>query len=113
MTKFISTITVAVALAAGNLFAASDYIIQITEKDGTVREIPATALEKVTFEVATKTIDISSSNSSLSIEDTAAGEKISATRYSLSAEDANKLVQNFNTKKTNKNKKFKKFNKGV
>lgn len=107
MTKFISTTTVAVALTAGNLFAASDYIIQITEKDGTVHEIPASALEKVTFEVATKTIDISSSNSNLSIEDTAAGEQIKATRYSLSAEDAERMLQSNNTPKTNKNKKHK------
>lgn len=107
MTKFINTFMVAVALTAGNLFAANDYIIQITEKDGTVHEIPASALEKVTFEVATKTIDISSSSSSLSVEDTAAGEKIKATRYSLSAEDAEKMMQSLNTKKTGKSNKRK------
>lgn len=95
MNKFITTITVAVALTAGNLFAASDYIIQIKEKDGTVREIPATALDKVTFEVAKKTVDISDSNKSL--EDTIGSEKISATKISVSSKEAEKIIQEHDT----------------
>lgn len=98
MTKIITTFAVAIALNAGTLFAAEDYIIQIIEKDGSVYEIPATALEKVTFETETPTVNISDSSialedSNLSQKDTSVDERISATKYTLSNEDAEKLIK--------------------
>lgn len=87
------------AVSASSLFATTDYVIQITEKDGTVRDIPVSSLEKVTFEPATPTLELDDAQKIM--EKKLQGETIKATQYKLSAEDAEKLLQQYNAKSVN------------
>lgn len=72
MNKIIAFIATAAAISVSNLFAATDYVIQITEKDGTVREIPVSNLEK-----------------------------IHATQYRIPAKTAEKMVKEYHAKGNN------------
>lgn len=94
--KTINSFIIAAAISASNLFAANDYIIQITEKDGTVREIPVSTLEKVTFETASTTIEVN--DPFKAIEDKLGDEKIHATQIKVPSKVAEKMVKEYNEK---------------
>ncbi len=96
MNKFVTSIAIAAAISASNLFAANDYIIQITEKDGTVREIPVSTLEKVTFETASTTIEVN--DPIKAIEDKLGDEKIHATQIKVPSKVAEKMVKEYHKK---------------
>lgn len=96
MNKFVTSIATAAAISASNLFAANDYIIQITEKDGTVREIPVSTLEKVTFETASTTIEVN--DPIKAIEDKLGDEKIHATQIKVPSKVAEKMVKEYHKK---------------
>lgn len=96
MKKIINAIAIAAALSATNLFAANDYVIQITEKDGTVREIPVSTLEKVTFETASTTIEVN--DPIKAIEDKLGDEKIHATQIKVPSKVAEKMVKEYHKK---------------
>lgn len=97
MKNFFKIIVITAALTASNIFAATDYIIQITEKDGTVREIPVSALDKITFETASSTIEIDEPFQAM--ENRFKDEKIHATQTKVPAKVAEKMLKEYNKKR--------------
>lgn len=89
-------IAIAATLCAINLFAANDYIIQITEKDGTTREIPISALGKVSFETVKPAINFD--HTEKAVDAKLEGERIKATQYRLSTRDAEKMILQYHEK---------------
>lgn len=96
MKKTIIPIAIAATLCATNLFAANDYIIQITEKDGTVREIPVSTLDKVSFETVKPAINFDLTEKAVDAK--LEGERIKATQYRLSTKDAEKMMMQYHAK---------------
>ena len=96
MKSFLKTIAITAALTASNIFAATDYIIQITEKDGTVREIPVSNLDKITFETASTTIEIDEPMKAM--DNRFKDEKIRATQTTLPTKVAEKMLKEYNNK---------------
>jgi len=96
MKKIITTIAMAVAINACNLFAASDYVIRITENDGRVRDIPVSSLDKVTFEAQPQEL-----TTNQKIVEKLKDEKIYATQYKMNARKAEKMVQRYHAKGKN------------
>ncbi|MCF0220847.1 MAG: hypothetical protein HUK19_00990 [Fibrobacter sp.] len=97
MKKFIVPMAIAAAISTSNLFAAKDYIIQITEKDGTVRQIPVSSLEKVTFETASSTT-IELNDPKKAFDERFGTEKIRATQYKVPSKVAEKMVKEYHAK---------------
>lgn len=99
MNKIIAFIATAAAFSVSNLFAATDYVIQITEKDGTVHEIPVSNLEKISFETSSTTIDVN--DPTKAFEERFGTEKIHATQYRIPAKTAEKMVKEYHAKGNN------------
>lgn len=97
MKSLIKTIAITAALTASNIFAATDYIIQITENDGTVRVIPVSNLDKITFETASTTIEIKDPIKAM--DNQFAFDKIHATQIKVPTKVAEKMLKNYNKKR--------------
>ncbi len=101
MKKIIASMAIAAAISANNALAATDYVIQITEKDGTVREIPVSTLDKITFESDASTIEVNDPYKAM--DERFGGEKIHATQIKVPSKVAEKMVKEYNEKSSKYN----------
>lgn len=96
MKKIIASMAIAAAISASSALAATDYVIQVTEKDGTVRAIPVSTLDKITFETSSTTIEVNDPYKAM--DERFGGEKIHATQYKVPSKVAEKMVKDYNEK---------------
>jgi len=87
---------IAAAISVSSALAATDYVIQVTEKDGTVRAIPVSTLDKITFETSSTTIEVN--DPVKAIEDKLGDEKIHATQIKVPSKVAEKMVKEYHKK---------------